>query len=67
MRIREKNEVLWTHTRRIVCQIHNSSMGTKRTLKPQRVIELRIDDIKEFEWTKEDALKTLKAWNIKLN
>ena len=67
MRIREKNEVLWTHTRRIVCQIHNSSMGRKRALKPQQVAELRIDDIKEFDWTQEEADKTLKAWNIKLN
>lgn len=67
MRLREKNEVLWTHTRRIVCQVHNSSMGRKVALKPQQVIELRIDDIKEFDWTQEEADKTLKAWKIKLN
>ena len=67
MRLKEKNEVLWTHTRRIVCQVHNSSMGAKRSLKPKQVIELRIDDPEEYSWNQEDADKTLKAWKIKLN
>lgn len=67
MRIREKNEVLWTHTRRIVCEVHNSSMGRKRALKPEQVIQLRTDNIKEYIWNQEDADKALKAWKIKLN
>jgi len=42
-------------------------MGTKRSLKPKQVIELRIDDPTEYSWNQEDADKTLKAWKIKLN
>ena len=67
MRLREKNEVLWTHTRRLVCEVHNSSMGTKTALKPKQVIKLRIDDPTEHNWTQEDAEKLLKAWGIKIN
>lgn len=67
MRLREKNEVLWTHTRRLICTVHNSSMGTKTTLKPKQVIELRIDDPIEYDWTQEEADKMLKAWKVKLN
>jgi len=67
MRLREKNEVLWTHTRTIVCKIHNSSMGTKRALQPYQVKKLRIDKADQYDWTQEEADKTLKAWKIKLN
>ena len=67
MRIKEKDEVLWMHTRRIVCAVHNSSMGTKKTLKLQDVIKLRTDKVNEYSWNQEDADKALKAWKIKLN
>ena len=67
MRIKEKDEVLWMHTRRIVCEVHNASMGTKKTLKLQDVIKLRTDKVTEYSWNQEDADKALKAWKIKLN
>lgn len=39
----------------------------KRGLRPNEVIQLRVDKKDEYDWTQEDADKVLKAWKIKLN